>query len=252
MSDDLFSGDHTETDEDTVTVAFEDLVGEGKKYKTNEDAAKALVEKDRFIERLKLEAKEAREAAQKRIKEEEFLDRLERLATAKPPAEQDTKPEDRGVEQPSAVKPEDIDVMIAKRLEEAEAAKKRKDNLTAVETKLRETYGEAFRRHVQSHAQRLGVGTEFLTDVAAKSPEAFYNLLGLNAPARRPDDVAPPRSSSYVPVTPGSNEKDYVYWREQRIKNGDAWYFDEKVQKQIWDTQKAMGYEKFMARVNQN
>jgi hypothetical protein len=246
MSDDLFGGDLTPTDHDEITVTLSDLMGEDKKYKTEADVAKAIVEKDRFIERLKREAAEAREAVQKRIKEEEFLDRLEVLTKAKPP-EQVTNPEDRGDKQP-AVKPEDLSALVRQELEREKAAAKRRYNLLEVENKLREVYGDDFRRRVQDHAHTLGVGTDFLTDVAAKSPDGFYRLLGLDAPARRPDDTAPPRSTARMPTAPaGSNVKDHAYWREQRQKNGDGWYFTDQVQKQIWESAQTLG-ERYFAR----
>jgi hypothetical protein len=230
---DPFETDPSETP--NVEVKFEDLVGEGKKYKDPEAAAKAIVEKDRFIERLKQEAAEAREAAQKRINEEEFLTKLEALSRGKSPDAGNQPPADGT--QTAAVTPEAVEEIINKR----EAARKRQANIEAVTSKLQETFGDDYKRHVQKQAQALGTTTAELTELAAKSPQAFLRLVGAEQAQRSDDAFSPPPRSSLSPPPSSGTTKNYSYYQRQRVEKGEGWYFSLPVQKEIWEQAKALG-----------
>lgn len=219
----------------TPEVKFDDLVGEDKRYKTNDDVAHAIVEKDLFIERLKQEAAEAREAAVKAANQDEFLKRLEEVTRKSP--EPQNPPEVRRDEPAVTVTPEDIEKVI----EEREAKKAAETNLNGVVSKLQELFGNDWRSRVQSKAKELGVSTQFLTDVATKSPKAFYTTMGISettssAPAG--DAFAPPRSSVNPSAPPTSGKKDMNYWHQQRKEKGEAWYFSLPVQNEIWKAAK--------------
>src|SRR6266571_2966371 len=77
---------------------FNELVGEGRKYKTPLDAARALLHKDEFIDQLKRENAEMRtdrEAARAelntRMKLEEFVTKIEASRTPITPVEPSTR-----------------------------------------------------------------------------------------------------------------------------------------------------------------
>jgi hypothetical protein len=239
MSDDLFQGDQPEQ----AVQTFDALVGEGKRYQTNDDVAKAVAEKDRFIEQLKREAAEAREALTKRMNEETFVDRLEQLA--KPPSPEVAPQADRRDEGTPAVTPELVDQII----EQREVAKLRASNRNAVSKKLAEVFGSDWKAKVQAKARELDVGTEYLTSVAEQSPAAFYNVMGI-AEARPATDtnIAPPRSALAAAFQPVHTAKDYVYWQEQKKSKGEHWYYSIPVQQEIWREVKAQGEQKFYGR----
>ncbi len=228
MADDVFDGP-TEPVVDDSKDYLTELVGEGKKYATQQDLAKAAVHKDQFIEQIKRENAEMREALLKRTNEEEFLSKLEKLAQPKSPEPQDT-PVRRDDVKP-AITPDDVERII----EQREAKRKRDENLSAVMSRLQDVYGDQYRSRVQSQAQQLGVGTDFLTDVASKNPQAFYKLLGLDQ-QRKQDDVfsPPPRSQVNTGTSPPSNRKDYQYFQNLRREKGDGWYFSQATQQEIW------------------
>lgn len=239
MSDDLF-GDHQEP---VIEVKFEDLVGEGKKYSDQEAVAKAIGEKDRFIEQLKREASEAREAAKSRLNEDQFLDKLEQRL--KPQSPQVAPQEDRaGQEVHTGVKAEDVVALI----EQREATKKREANLGGVSQRLQATYGSDWKYKVADLARQLGVGTQYLTNLAAESPQLFYNAIGFKEQTPLVQDRAPPRSAISTPVAPSSGAKDYAYWQAQRKEKGDNWYFSTSVQQQVWKEVKTLGEDNFYSR----
>lgn len=241
MSDDAFM-----TNEPAPVEApkFEEIVGEGKRYSDQDAAAKALVEKDRFIEQLKREAAEMRDAIKKRDNEQEFLDRLEQLSQARSPDTGNQPPKD-GIETPTAMKPEDVLALV----EQREAAKVRQDNLNKAVSKLQELYGDDYRRHVSKTARDIGMSTQDLTDLAARSPEAFFRTIGVGVqPAKQNDAFAPPRSTVTGNLDTKKDIKDYKYFANLRKELGEAKYYSIEVQNEKWKALKEMGEEAFYGR----
>lgn len=242
MADDLFQQIDPEDEIQTPDVKYEDLVGEGKKYVDNDTVAKALVHKDSFIEQLKRENAEARKALQERINMEQFLAKLE-AAKAPTPKEPPT-PGDTSQEKPaSAVTHDDI----ARMLEEREAKSKREANLRTVEDKLRETLGSDYKRRVQEKALALKVDTKWLTDVASRNPDAFYELMGLNRQQPADGFSPPPRSALTAPPSQ-SNKKDYAYWQKVLREKGEGHYFSIPVQQERWKALQEMGEQAFYGK----
>lgn len=231
---DLFQSDDTEFSLDPEKKYSEELIGDGKRYSDQEKAARALVEKDNFIEQLKRENAQMRESMSKRMNEEDFLKKLEEVASRGQPAPNGGEPPVEGNDKPAALKPEDVEAIIAKREIEA----RQKQNLDSVLNKLQETFGADYRRRVQDQARTMGVDTSFLTDVAKKNPQAFYRLMGLDQKEQRNDAFSPPpRSTASTPMTGGS-KKDYAYFQRLRAEKGESWYFSIPVQQEVWKAAK--------------
>lgn len=208
-----------------TTVSFDDLVGDGKKYADKEAAAKAIAEKDRFIEQLKQEAAEAREAArQARDKAAEtanlqaFKDRMDELdrkySTLSP----------EGRNQPSpAREPEpqvDIAERVAAEVQRLSAQEKAASAARATEAKLLEVLGPDYKTVVKQRAQELGVGINFLNEAALVGPQVVLNLLGIDGTRKAPEQVAPPptrhNAASFVPNT---GVKNYSYYKQMAKEN---------------------------------
>jgi hypothetical protein len=209
-----------------------------------EDIRKRLDEKDRFIEQLKRENAEAREALTKRNNEQEFLDRMEQLAQRRSPEVAPQEDQREQVATP-AVTPE----MIEQVMEAREVKKTRESNLQDVAQTLEAVYGPDWKAKVQAKAKELGVGTQYLTGLGSEAPKLLYSALGISeTPVAKPD-VAPPRSTIQSPPTvPGSGQKDYLYWQQMKKEKGEAWYHTIPVQQQIWQAVKTMGEESFYSR----
>jgi len=236
---DVFQNDPSETPLEDKNY-LEELVGEGKKFSDPEKLARAKVESDRFIARLLAEQEEMRKALEKRNNEEEFLTKLEQI----------TKPRQPEIEEPtlgnqptekSALTPADIERM----LEEREAKKTAERNLETVVQKLEQAFGPDYRSRVQNQASTLGVGTDFLTDIAAKNPQAFYKLMGLDQQNRQDTFSPPPRSNTMAFQPNSGNKKDYNYWKAQRAEKGEGWYFQKSTQREIWNSVNSMGEAEF-------
>lgn len=220
-----------ETPDGDQTITFDSLVGEGKKYRDPDAVAKAVAEKDRFIEQLQAENATARQELRSRANLEDVVNQLK--ATRTPPSSEiaptprqepvvDTKP-------PT----EDFEATV-KRLLEAE---KSKDNTTRnIETAmngLRERFGADYKQTLKTIVDELGVTEQFVNGLAASSPTGFLKLVDS---VKAPDDkrpVSPPASriNSVLPVTGGRRNK--AYYDELRRSDVNK-YLEPKVQQQYY------------------
>lgn len=164
----------SETDPSQVT--FDALVGEGKKYRDQDAVAKAIIEKDRFIEQLKLEKQEVLRDLQTRQtppvidRTQEILDRLEVLrtpATEMPNTMSQERVESKGLTE------DDVWNLLQKRELEARA----KANIEKTKSLLSEKYGEHSQTVLKSLQEKMGVDQKFLDNLAATSPTAFQTML---------------------------------------------------------------------------
>lgn len=216
---DIFTQDETTIPENPL----EALVGEGKKFSTPADLARAKLEADQFIEQLKRENAEMRKEVAEKLTMDELLTKIRQPNTevvTPSPDGQNGKPD---------LKTNDLEALIAKSIEQREAYNKSQGNMSKVEAKLAEVWGDQAANKLQQKARELGVSTEELKSLAIKSPELLYNALGLNAPKGQPF-VSPPASKSHLPA-PSSGTRDQAYYDNLRQTN-KALYFDAKTQLQ--------------------
>ncbi len=212
-------------------ISVEALVGEGKKYKTVEDLAKAVVFKDQHISRIETENRGMREDLQGKQRMEEYIERLSTLQAGEQPTNSDGNHSGRegGEDKTPALKLEDIETLIVKR----EQKKVQEANLASAISKLRETWGPNFAAQLREQARTLGVGEAFLNSVAAENPQAFYRLVGLDA-QRQPDLFQAPESTvnSGGFQTRKTNDRTQSYYADLRKKNPTE-YWSTKVQNQM-------------------
>lgn len=160
-----------------------------QKYKTVEEALKGGAHAQAYIAKLQadkaaLEAQvQAATAAKSREAElEQTLQEL--LAKQGTPA----TPVD-------APKPDDIAELVMKQLAARDAASKAKANQAEVASKLLEKFGTEAEAKYNSAAQELGLTVAELNDMAAKSPKAVLQVLGVGVATTRPNNVAPGQSA---------------------------------------------------------
>lgn len=215
-------------DETNVTPKFEDFVGEGKKYKSNDDVAKALTEKDNFINRLKTEQEELRKELSTRPlvdRSQEILDRLEALnrepVTERPavtPAPERTEVKGLSLD--------DIDRV----LNEREQKKTAQSNIDKVKTALQEKYGDQWSTQLKSTAEKLQVSASFLDGIAAQSPQAFFKLIA-DANGATETLFTPPVSSTTTFVPSAGSVRNESYYSKLKAADSKK-YFSAEIRNQ--------------------
>ena len=201
---DLFTDDQPE-------ITFDDLVGEGKKYRDTDAVAKALAEKDRFIKQLEEENATARQELRSRTNLEDIVNQLkteQRQIDPQPNREISQPPRQEPiVEEPS----EDLETKIAEILKSKDAEKTRMANIETARSGLRERFGADYNQTLRSIVNELSVSEKFIMDLAATSPQGFFKLVDS---VKAPDDkrpTTPPQSKApgVLPNTSGRRNKAY-------------------------------------------
>ncbi len=153
-----------------------ELVGEGKKFATIEDLAKGKAEADKFIEQLKKEQAELRSDLDQRLSAQDLLEEIRKereaqLQTSSAPSEGNTTP---------SLGQDDIANLVTQTIEQRETQQTAENNILAVDRKMKELYGDKAQEVMLQKASSSNISVDFLKDIAAKSPNAFYNVLGLS------------------------------------------------------------------------
>lgn len=172
MTDDIFS---KTGDAGTEQSQLANLVGEDKKFKTNEDLAKGKIESDAFIEQLKEEVKIARantaELEQKGSQQDQIT---ELLKTVREHQKQGDEGDD------NQVTDEDLSKRIKDIMQgETEAATASQNRAAANKAVLDMLKGdvEAAKVYVAGKAKALGITPEGLATLSESSPSAFIKLM---------------------------------------------------------------------------
>lgn len=202
-----------------------------------------LAAKDAFINQLQDELAGMREALQAKDVEVEAQRILrEAREAANPPTPKEATPASK---EPASPPDEDALVERVIKAQEARIAEQRaQTNGQAVADRLMELYGsqEAINKIVADRAAELGVGIQFLKDAAAKSPNAFYDLMKLEtAPKQSPaprGDINPAALQTHAP---GVKEGTNAYYEKLRLEIGDIAYYKPKIQQQRFKDAQRLG-----------
>lgn len=152
-----------------VPAEVAELVGEGKKYKTVEDALKSVPHAQGHIAKLEQEMATLREEVAKRKAAEELLDELKAVgATAgTPPAKVDIKPEDIA---------KTVEMILDKKQSEDAA----KENIKHIKDAFVSAFGEKAKETYAKIAGESGLTVEQLNFLSAKSPQVVRKLAGID------------------------------------------------------------------------
>lgn len=225
--------------DDAEANYLEELVGEGKRYKTAAELAKAKIHADAFIENLKTQTEELRTELDKRMALEEMF-----LKTKN----DDTKPVDPPIEDkttadpPKQVQADQSKVDESELIEKIKAELKREAeqtsqaaNFEVVKTRLLAELGESDKvnKFMDEQSQKLGFSVSELADIAAKSPTAFYNLMGLqNQTKASPDLSSTVKTEAFQPSNSQPKPGTKAYYDKMR-KESPRKYLSAAVQLEI-------------------
>lgn len=213
------------------SVTLDTLVGEGKKFATADDLAKAKAESDRFIQQLQAENAELRKTVTTPDRTQEILDRLEALnrkpdpvtpPVVTPPAQRTENLDTRQLTE------EDILRLMTQREQKAQATR----NVETVKTQLKEKFGDSYPQVLKSLQEQMGVTQDFLNNIAATSPKAFLQLL----PQGKSEGVftPPPSNTTQQQFQPtGGKAKPLSHYNQLKAED-KAKYFSPAVQNQMY------------------
>ena len=171
----IFSGETTPpeavvTPQVTLPTEVAEFVGEGKKYRTAEDALKAIPHAQGHIKTLEDEAKQLREELAKRKTAEELLEEF-KVSGVMGGNRQDAP----------ATATVDYEEIVAGILGKREAQSAAQKNISTVVNSFQEAYGDKTKAEEMYNkvAEESGLSVQALNQLAATSPEAVMRLAGI-------------------------------------------------------------------------
>ena len=231
---DIFGAEQIAPSEDGTTVTIDTLVGEGQKYKSNDELAKAYANADAYIATLK--AKDAEKEAELKVLRD--LAEARQKQTTTPKEEQPVTQEQREPATPKA----DVDIseLVRQELSNASETKRRNDNISAAAETMNKHYGNPSKAQeaIRNKALELGVSFDWLKDAAAQSPSAFYATMGISGESR--SNSTPSYQPEARPSTNSGGVRNFKHFEEIR-KSSPKLYHSAEVQKQLFAARRELG-----------
>jgi len=240
--DDLMAEDNQPEQIDPNKNYLAELVGEGKKFKTQEDLARGKAESDAYIKILEKRSDELRNDYLKlrddyssRAKLEEVVDQL-----TKSQQQFERKPDTNvDVNNKPVIDPKELESLVSSKIQEHELTKRQQENFNTVRTRLQERYGNSYQTVLKQHIDTLGLTEDFVNDLARKHPTVLFKTLGIDPPNPTESFQPPVRSSQgFVPSAP--KERTWAYYQEIK-KNDPKLYANPKTTVQMHEDYLRLG-----------
>ena len=205
---------------------LDELVGDGKKFKSAADLAKGKYIADNYILTLQSQLDEMRSDYEK-IREENLAkaglqDLIDRMNIQKPV----TKDITLVPEQKPTIDSKQIEDLIDSRMSQRERTKKESENVQFVKTKLEATLGKEYHEQLQSRMAEVGLSSDQFNQMARNTPKALTKLLELEpqfVPSR--DPFAPPRSQVRTDqFKPKTEVRDWAWYQDLKVKEPKKYY----------------------------
>ena len=153
-----------------IPTEAQELVGEGKKYQSPEDALRSVPHAQKHIETLESELAEVKEELTKRQTTQELIDELK---SGSQPIENTT--------QGAEINQDNVMDLVNKTLSIRENKAQADSNAKAVAAKFTAQYGDKAEATYNSIAKELNVTVTKLNELAATSPTLVLKAAGLTA-----------------------------------------------------------------------
>lgn len=214
------------------------LVGEGKKFKDVESLAKGKLEADRHIGEITRTLDELRAELAKQDYAKTLLEQMSKGsdAGAEQPTPNTTSPSNTENTTQSA---SDIESLVERVITEKEKNRTLNQNLGVVSEEMEKKFGDKAGQVLKTRSQELGMSLDRLKEIAAESPTAFFQLIGVSA--QKPSMAAAPQSSIRSEgFNPNSADRDFDYYQKLRKENRSL-YYSPKVQNMIIQDRQRLG-----------
>lgn len=226
---------------------LEELVGEGRKFKTPEDLAKSKVHADIHIATLESRMDAMREDMLKMREEnvagpklQELIDRLsaQQQLTSR---EQPLSNEDRT----ASFDPKQMESLISSKLSEYEMTKKQAENYSLVKDKLTERYGNSYASVLKEKSRELGLSDPEVESMARINPNLFFKTFDVNEQGNRETFQTPPHNQRRTDnFAPKNDKRGWSYYEDLRKKDPMI-YFSPKIANEMDKQAQLMGWEAF-------
>lgn len=200
---------------------LEELVGDGRKFKSSEELARSKYLADLHIKTLERKADQLREDYTKLREEHMAHTKLEDLLNKRLNQQDNTSISEEP--KPSAWDQTKIESLVSTKIQELEAQKKQFENFNLVKAKLRERYGDNYQPFLNNQMNRLGLDANSLNNYARSQPMLLIEALNLNTPVPTYDNA--PRSSVRTDqFAPKVEKRTWSYYEKMRQTDPNKYY----------------------------
>jgi hypothetical protein len=245
---DIFSsatteGTTSETQQTQTKESFIDhLVGEGKKFRDIEALAKGKLEADKHISEITKTLDELRAE-------------LAKQDYAKSLLEQMSKGSETGAEQSSSVttsssntenttqSASDIEALVEKVITAKEKNRTSSQNVSVVGEEMQKQYGDKTVEILKAKSLELGMSLDRLKEIAAESPTAFFQLLGVKKMSEKASTSAGVTTQSTIRsenFNSNSQDRTFEYYQKLRKENRSL-YYSPKIQNMMLQDRGRLG-----------
>jgi hypothetical protein len=223
---------------------IEELVGEGKKYKTVEDLAKSRIHADIHIQRLESEnadiTKNFIKQREENVARAELKELIDQLKTRQLTSNEQPQVNE-GTKAP-AIDMNQFESLITTKIQQSKELDKQQENYNLVKNKLQERYGNNYSSVVEDKMKSLGINEEFLNNMARNHPQVLLKTLEVDEPKQ--ESFQAPAQSGRRPDSfkPTVQKRNWTYYENIR-KSQPSLYWDSNTQKQLHDDYALQGAE---------
>jgi hypothetical protein len=215
----------------------------GENWRDPEVLAKGKLEADGYIKNLEDQLKQMREDLQKQDYAKTLLEELQNKATSSANVKSVVANNNNGgtdtdgTTQPQ-VSEDTLKSLVEQTLTAREQENTVKQNLAVVEQEMQKSFGTEAPLVVQQKAKELGLSVQRLQELAAESPNAFFNLIGEPKKTLQPMVQGSVRTEGVN--MQASTDHNFEYYQKLRRENKSL-YYTPKMQRQMMDDAARLG-----------
>lgn len=228
------------TDNQTNDSFVAQLVGEGKKFRDVESLAKGKLEADRHIEEITKTLNELREEVSKQDYAKDLLAKLQdkgtESGTVNSAMDTNTGNSATGNTSPDA---SEIETLVEQLITKKEQSRTLEQNIAVANDAVVKQYGEKAAEVVKTKASELGMSVERLKEIAAESPTAFLQLLGVGQ-SKEITRVTNPTSIRTETLNSNTQDRTFQYYQNMRKENRNL-YYSPKIQRMLMEDRLRLG-----------
>lgn len=245
---DIFSsatteGTTTDTQQTQTKESFVDhLVGDGKKFKDIEALAKGKLEADRHISEITKTLDELRAELAKQDYAKNLLEQM-------------SKGSETGAEQPPPVttsssntenttqSASDIESLVEKVITAKEKNKTASQNISVVGEEMQKQYGDKTAEVLKAKSLELNMSLDRLKEIAAESPTAFFQLIGVKKMGEKTSTSTGVTTQSTIRsenFNSYSQDRTFEYYQKMRKENRSL-YYSPKIQNTMLQDRERLG-----------
>ena len=222
MEEDLFneidlSDDHSEEAELDLPA----IVGDSGRYRNVEELARAAIEKDKFIEKLKAEAAELRMHNQKATTLESVLEQVKKMTSPNSNAEQ--VPQNLENQTPAQIDDSKLKQLVSEMLKQTEFERTVTTNRDKVQKALVEAWGTEAQVKLNQKARELDIPINHLRAIADERPNSFLRLVGITGVKESPANVAQSSVSTVNKSVATNGAKTKAFYDALKLRDPKAY-----------------------------